>query len=150
MLGRTQGGDALRALLLQLRGGANRLLIYDLAQPTFRGTGGGSPVVNGAGQSGGSLAISGCTPNVTNWALPGDKFSVNGELKMVVAPANTNASGQTTLTFEPVLRASPANGAPLTVTNPTAKFMLRQPTVGWTYETIITTSIEIEGEEAFL
>jgi hypothetical protein len=147
MLGRAQG-DALRALLVKMRGSSNRLLLWDLAQPVFRGVGGGSPVVNGASQTGSTLAITGCPASTNNWALPGDKFSVNGELKMIVAAANTNGSGQTTLTFEPYLRASPSNSAPLTITQPTAKFVLATE-AAWTYSTELTTMIAVEGEEAF-
>lgn len=149
MLGRTEG-DLLRAVLVQLRGGGNRLLMHDVAQPTFRGVGGGTPLVNGAAQTGITLAIDGCPNSVTGWALPGDKFAVNGELKMVVAQANTNASGQATLTFEPPLRAAPADNAPLTIASPTARFKLVGPDVGWAHETVITSAIAHEFEESFV
>jgi hypothetical protein len=148
-LGRAQG-DALRALLVKLRGGANRLLMYDIAQPTFRGVGGGTPLVQGAAQTGITLAIDGCPISTTGWALPGDKFSVNGELKMIVSQANTDGAGQVTLTFEPPLRASPADNAPLTILQPTARFVLVGPDVSWIHETTITSGVSLQFEEAFL
>ena len=143
--------DPIRALLLKLRGQANRLVIWDLVQPLFRGVGGGSPTVNGGSQVGVSLNITGATPNITNWALPGDKFAVNGELKICVASANTNGSGQTTLTFEPALRASPSNGAAITIIQPTAKFVLESNSVLWEYLTgPAVRNIKIGLIEAFI
>lgn len=143
-------GDRLRTLLVKLRGGGNRLLMHDIAQPTFRGAGGGSPLVAGASQLGYTLNIDGCSPNITNWALQGDKFTVNGEMKIIVAPANTNGSGQTSITFEPALRAAPADNAPLTISYPVARFVITSSDVMWMYETVVSSNIELSGEEAFI
>jgi len=140
------GFDALveedRAVMLGIiaavRGQAHRLRVPVYDNPR-RGAGGGTPVVAGASQVGNTLNLSGATPTVTNWLMLGDYFSVvvNGdhELKMVTANASSNGSGLVTVTFEPRLRASPANGATVYVEPqniPVGVFVLENPVNGWT------------------
>jgi len=113
-----------QSFFLQLEGGVNTFYGFDPDGKTPRGAATGTPLVNGASQTGSSLIIDGCTANVTNWMMAGDYFSVNGQLVMVTANANTNGSGQTTLNFKPALRSSPADNAPLTVQNATCTMIL--------------------------
>ena len=121
----------LEAVRLQLRGTANRLVCGHLGRPALRGRGGGTPVVNGANQTGASIAISGLPNSLTGWALPGDLLGIGGELKMVCASVDSNGSGQATVTFEPPLRASPANGSAIVTAAPTARWMLAGNDVAW-------------------
>lgn len=114
----------IQAFLAKLRGGANTFYAYDPDAKTLLGAGGGSPLVNGAGQTGASLNIDGASNSVTNWLKAGDYFEVNGEFKMVVANVNTNGSGQATITFEPPLRDSPPDNAVVNITSPRCKMML--------------------------
>jgi hypothetical protein len=123
---------AMEALLVQLRGRANRLVLWNIARPTLRGVGGGSPVVNGGSQTGNAISITGLPINTTGWAVAGDMLGIGGELKMVTASVNSNGSGVATVTFEPPLRASPANSSAITVSMPTAKFITTTDVVGWT------------------
>jgi len=120
----------LQALLVQLRGQANRLLLHNFARPTPRGTATGTPLVNGASQTGVSLITDGWTAGITALRT-GDFFGVNGELKMVTADAVADGSGNCTISFEPPLRSSPADNAALTTTKPLAIFMLSSPDSGW-------------------
>lgn len=122
-LTRAQRAD-LQAFLLKLRGGANTFYAYDPDGKTARGTPTGTPLVNGGSQTGNSLTIDGCTNSVTGWLKAGDYFTVNGELKMIIADVNSNGSGQATLTFEPSLRSSPADNAAITVSTATCEMML--------------------------
>ena len=74
--------DQLRALetfVLQLRGAAGRFQLGDQANAEPTGAAEGSPVVDGAGQTGGLLTIQGCTKN-QNFLLAGDYITVNNEL----------------------------------------------------------------------
>ncbi len=119
-----------QAFLMQLRGRVNHAAMYNLARPLPRGTIAGTPLVKGAGQSGATLAIDGCSVGTT--LKKGDFFGVNGELKMVVADATANGSGEMSVTFEPPLRASPADNAAITTTRPTALFMLESDESMWT------------------
>ncbi|WP_299733838.1 hypothetical protein [uncultured Endozoicomonas sp.] len=99
----------LEVFLLQLRGAAGRFRIGDQANAEPRGLAQGTPVIDGAGQYGGVLNIRGCTPN-QNFLMVGDYITINDELKRLVADANADSEGKTTLRFEPNLRKSPADG----------------------------------------
>ena len=121
----------LEATLVQLAGRAGRVYLWNFARPTPRGSAAGTPLVKGAGQTGNSLIIDGCATTITGWLKAGDYFGVNGELKMMTANANTNGSGETTLTFGPMLRSSPADNAAITVTRPTATFALQDDAQAW-------------------
>jgi hypothetical protein len=117
----------LMAFLARLRGQAHRVVLPDHAY-TRAGTLAGTPLVKGAAQTGVSLLIDGCTNDTT--LLAGDLFTVNNELKMVVADS-TVAGGEITVAFVPPLRTSPADNAPVTVAAPTGTFLLTSNTVGW-------------------
>lgn len=119
----------LQAFLVTLRGRAGRFYLYNFARMMPRGTISGTPLVKGAAQTGNTLIIDGCTVGST--LLAGDYFAVNGELKMVVANATANGSGEMTLTIEPPLRASPADNAAVTTYQPTATFMLASDEAKW-------------------
>lgn len=88
----------------------------------------GTPLVNGASQTGSTLAIDGATLSATI-ASKGDFFSFNDtssrkRLHMLTADATTNGSGQVTLAIAPPLRSSPADNAALDFSTPGAVFML--------------------------
>lgn len=124
----------LRAFIAEMRGQANRVLVTppDLDQ---QGAYGGTPLVNGASQTGDSLVINGASNNITNWARAGDYISFpNGtwnELKLVTADANSDGAGNVTLSIEPVIRNSPADAAAVEVTTPTGQFLMSDSTMGW-------------------
>lgn len=114
----------LRAFLAQLRGRAGRVYLWDMSMETPEGVATGTPLVMGAAQVGSSLVTDGWTASVTGILLTGDYIGVGGELKTLIADANSNASGQATLVFEPPLRASPADNAAITLIKPTCIFRL--------------------------
>ena len=98
-----------------------------------QGAFGGTPLVAGASQTGLTLNIDGASINITDWMKAGDIFSVNGEMKIATADADTDGLGEATLTFSPRLRSSPADNAAIETTNPTGVFMLASPTQTWNY-----------------
>ena len=118
-----------QAHLMQLRGRVNRSMLYNFARPVPRGTIAGTPLVAGASQTGNTLAIDGCTAGTT--LLAGDFFGVGGELKMVTADATASGGGAMTLTFEPPLRASPADNAAISTLYPTVGMMLQEDVTKW-------------------
>lgn len=130
----------LLALIAKLRGQEHRVRLPVWDNPK-RGVYGGSPLVWGAGQSGGSINIDSAALSVTDYIKAGDYFSiiVNGEpeLKMAVADGDTNGSGQISgLTFEPRLRAVPADNAAIHVEDgvlptPAGIFFLSEAETGW-------------------
>ncbi len=106
---------AVQAMMIKLRGAANTFYGYDPTAMTPRGVGTGTPLVNGAGQTGTSLISNGWTPNVTGILLAGDYISVNNELKMLTQDADSDGTGSATLRFEPPFRYSPGDNASITV-----------------------------------
>jgi len=122
-----------------MRGRANRMRVsvYDNEK---RGAYGGTPLVDGASQTGSSIDLKGCSNNISNWIRRGDYFSVaiNGEheLKMCTADASSNGTGLITVSFEPRLRFSPANSAVVFVedgvlSKPQGVFLLANGEQNW-------------------
>jgi hypothetical protein len=121
------------ALIDLLQGGTGRLRCWDWRREAPLGVATGTPLVRVAG-AGASLQTKGWTPNVAGILLAGSYFSVNGELKRLVADASSNASGHATLYFKPPLRNQAAVDQPLTLVKPTAVFMLTDERVSWAQE----------------
>lgn len=120
----------MQAFLAKLNGQQHRFTLQNHAE-NQRGSFGGTPLVAGAAQTGTTLNIDGCSLSVTNWIRAGDWFSVNGELKMAVADANSDGAGLATLTFVPRLRAAPPNNDPITTSSGTGTFLLDSRSVSW-------------------
>ena len=112
-----------KAFFTALRGQVNTFYAYDPDNKTPRGAAGGTPLVNGANQTGTSLIIDGCTPN-QYFLLAGDYFNVGSALHMITQPILADGSGNATLVFEPYLRTSPADNAPITTSNCTCTMIL--------------------------
>jgi hypothetical protein len=79
----------------------------------------GTPAVNGAGQTGTTVALSGFTASQIGVVKAGDLLQFSGGTKvyMATADADSNGSGQVSLSIQPALVASPASGALVTVRN---------------------------------
>ena len=138
----------LQAALAQLRGQANRLLVPNYARLNPRGTiAGQSPTVNGAGQTGNTLVLANCGAAKT--FLRGDYFKVNGEFKMVTVDSTSDGAGALTVTFEPPLRVSPANAAPVTLASPTCRMVIEQDKAGWLTRAPLFTDVNLSLIESF-
>lgn len=129
----------LMALIAELRGQANRVRV-EVADNPARGAYGGTPLVDGASQTGNALTVDGLSTSVTNWIRRGDYFSVdvNGEheLKIATADASSDGTGDITLNFEPRLRASPLDNAAIYVqdgvlSRPQGVFQFSGAVNGW-------------------
>ena len=116
--------------LVSLNGAEGSFLLGDTANLTPRGIGTGTPLVKGASQTGYDLITDGWTINQTGILKAGDWIQLGtgstARLYKVVADANSNGTGDATLTLWPKLRSSPADNAALTVTSPMGRFMLAQ------------------------
>jgi hypothetical protein len=114
----TQGASARRlsAFLDALAGGVGTFTLRD---PSIQNPSGlGSPQVNGAGQSGTSLATDGWTGTGLR---AGDFFSLGTGSTLRLYRMTADAvpvAGAVTLQFVPALRVSPADDAALNVVNP--------------------------------
>ena len=107
---------AMEIFLLQLRGAANRVRIGDHAFDEPAGPGAGNPVVDMNNQTGSVLRIVGCEPEQL-FLITGDYFTVNDELKRLIADARSDLDGRADLYFEPPLRHAPDSGTAVVVHN---------------------------------
>lgn len=102
-----------------LRGQAGRFYLYNHFHSTPSGVATGTPQINGAAQTGGTLLTKGWTISQTGILLAGDYIGFGDELKIVTADANSDGAGLATVSIEPPIRTSPADSASITTTEPT-------------------------------
>lgn len=117
----------MRGFLASLNGKTHRFTVHDHSI-ALRGTVAGTPLVNGASQTGNTIITDGWTSgdNLTN----GDMIGLDGELKIVTADISETA-GAMTISFQPEIHTSPANNSSVVTTNPTGIFMLLPDAVSW-------------------
>jgi hypothetical protein len=123
------------AWLLSLRGQLGTFLLGDPNGATARGAATGTPLVNGASQTGGSLVIDGAATSVTGWLKAGDYIQLgsNGSstLHKVLADVNSDGSGNVTLDIWPHIRTAPADNATVTVSSAKGLFRLSSNEQAW-------------------
>lgn len=127
--------------IISLRGQVGTLLIGDPAGTTPQGTVSGSPVVNGAGQSGFELSIR----SLTGGFKAGDYIQIGNHLHKIVQ----DVSGATaTLDIWPRLRESPGDGDPVIYTNAKGLFRLSSPISPFSYSSPTVSSVSFSITEA--
>ena len=143
------------AFLLTLRGQYGTFLLGDPNGTAPRGsaaTTAGTPVVNGASQTGEDLNIDGLPTSVTGYLLAGDYIQLgsgpSSSLYKVLTQVNTNASGQATLTIWPSLTTAPADGDTITLNNTKSVFRLSSNTASWEINNISSYGITFDCVEA--
>lgn len=137
--------QTLEAFLFRLDGVTHRAVIPCFSyrrQATITGT----VVVSGASQTGTSLVTSGWAQNTTVMKA-GDRFTVENNMYVVVADA-TAAAGVATLSLHTILRSSPANGASINYSAPTARYLLAEPAQVAAMPGVFK-SLALEFDEAF-
>jgi hypothetical protein len=109
----------IQAFVIAQRGQTDSFTMVLPGHKQPQGVATGTPLVNGATQSGRALATKGWSASVTGLLKAGDFIGIAGQTKvyMVTADASSDASGNATLTIEPGLMSSPADGAALVVRN---------------------------------
>jgi len=142
--------EAWVAAIVSLNGLEGSFLLGDTANKSPRGVGTGTPLVNGAGQTGYDLATDGWTISQTGILKAGDWIQLgtgtSSRLYKVMADANSNGSGQATLTLWPKLRSSPADNAAIVVTWPKGKFMLAGD-FDWSMDALKTYGLSFQAVE---
>lgn len=115
----------------ELNGREGTFMCGDDARPFPRGSARqapGTPLVNGAGQTGNNLNIDGAPVSALNYLEKGDYFGLGAttaqRMYMITQKTATNASGAATLQFWPKLRSSPADNDPIYLFKPMTKFRL--------------------------
>lgn len=123
------------AWLVSLRGQLGTFTLGDPIGATPRGSAGGTPVVNGASQTGGTLVIDGCTADQTGWLKAGDYIQLGAAgtatLHKVLQDANSDSSGNVTLDIWPYIRNSPADNSTVVTSNAVGNFRLSGNQQAW-------------------
>lgn len=122
---------ALKAFLTRLRGQVGQFYLKDYSYIGAAGVATGTPVVSGASQTGATINTTGWTVSTPGILLAGDLINVGTELKIVVVDADSDVSGNSTITIEPPIRTSPSDASPIVITNPTAIMRLEENTIMW-------------------
>lgn len=127
------------SFLVSLQGVKGTFLMGDPIAATPRGSASsapGTPVVNGADQTGDSLTIDGCPASATGYLKAGDYIQLGGgsaaTLHKVLQDVNTNGAGQATLDLWPYIRNAPADDATVIVSNAKGLFRLGSNQTDWT------------------
>lgn len=140
------------AFLLQLQGQYGTFLMGHSAAKTPRGTASGTPLVNGADQTGKTLITDGWTHGVTGIMKAGDHFQIgttsSSRLYKMLKDVDSDGSGNAVLEFTPRLRVSPADNAAIIVTNPVGLWRLADNTPTWDIGRQLTYGIAFKAIEA--
>lgn len=123
------------AFLASLRGRRGTFYLSPPAEGSGRGALSGTPLVKGAGQTGGTIVIDGCGTSVTNWVRKGDWLQFgsgsSSRLHMSLTDASSNGSGEVTLELWPGPRTAPGDNSAVVVSNPQGVFRLAGNERGW-------------------
>ena len=143
------------AFLLSLKGQIGTFLLGDPNCVTAQGSASttpGTPLVNGAGQTGDTLIIDGLPVSTTGYLLPGDYIqlgsSTTTQFYKVLTQVNTSVSGGATLDLWPNLRSSPADNATIIVANTKGRFRLKDNVTQWGINEISSYGITFDCVEA--
>ena len=125
----------LHAFLTRLSGKQHRVSLFDPHLPAPQGTINlaGVTVQTLAAQFATSIILQGC--GNTRTLLRGDWFGVNGQAVITVVDSTSNAGGIMTVEFRHPLRASAAVSAAVTLSSPTALYILVTSEFGAPYGT---------------
>lgn|SRR6202795_5240163 len=134
------------AFLLSLRGRAGTFLFGDPSAVNPQGNAGGSPIVSGAGQTGGSLLITGLTGTIE----AGDYFAIgSGSTQRLYKNLTDQSGSPCTLDIFPFIRESPAANAPLTLVNAQGVFRLTENAQPWSVDEAMHYQLNFKAREAF-
>jgi hypothetical protein len=136
---------------LNLEGTYGRFLMGDPSAKTPLGIATGTPLVDGAGQTGNFLVTKGWTPSQTGIMLCGDYIQIgtglNARLHMVTADADSSAGGIATLRIAPSLRESPVDNAEIIVNDAKGLFKLTSNSFPWSVEPGKIYRVAFQAEE---
>jgi hypothetical protein len=118
----------LLAFLFRLNGSQHRFRMHDFSYAR-RGAGGGTPLVNGAGQTGKSLVVDGGPASQTDWLKAGDQIEVGSLLHSVDADVNTDGGGNATILVSPRIFIAPNNNDAVEIDKPRNSFALNVNTI---------------------
>lgn len=139
------------ARMAQLKGMKGTFLLGDPDARTPQGVATGTPLVNGGTQVGDTLVTDGWTHSVTGILLAGDYIQLGSgstqRMHILTSDANSDGSGNATLSIWPTLRGSPADDAAIVTSNCMTQFRLDKP-FNWSANEASTYSITFSATEA--
>jgi len=144
--------DPIIAALISLWGIGTLLLGPAGPGKTAKGVATGTPLVNGANQTGKTLATDGWTIEITGILKAGDFFQLGSgatsRLHMFLLNYDTHATGDLTVDLWPRIRESPADNSPIVIASPKGIFRLigNEPT--WEQDEGYIHGLNFEAEEA--
>jgi hypothetical protein len=151
---RDEGEDWV-SFLVKLKGQQGTFLLGDPSGATPRGsaaTTAGTPVVNGAGQTGSSLTIDGLPVSVSGYLKAGDYIQLgtasSSTLHKVLNDVTTSASGEASFDIYPSIRTAPADGSSVTVSNAKGVFRLSSNETSWSISEVELFGISFSAVEA--
>ncbi len=128
------------AWLVSLKGLRGTFLMGDPVGCTPRGSAGGTPLVNGASQTGDTLNIDGCTASQTPWIKAGDYIQLgsasSASLHKVLADANSDGSGEVVLDIWPNINVAQADNATIVTSNAKGVWRLANNESNWSINEI--------------
>lgn len=142
------------AWLLSMRGREGTFLLGDPLGATPRGSAGGTPLVNGADQTGDSLSIDGCTAGQTGWLKAGDYIQLgsgaSASLHKVLQDVDSNGAGQATLDLWPSVRTAPADNSAIVTSSAQGVFRLATSETEWSIDSIGHWGVVFSAVEAIV
>lgn len=138
------------AFLAALRGRYGTFLAGDPSRATPQGAASGVPVVNGSNQTGSALVTKGWTAGVTGILKAGDHISISNHLYVVLEDADSDLSGEATLTLWPEIRqvGGYADNTTIVVSSPKQEFRLASNIRGYSVGTDHNIDVSFSGVEA--
>jgi hypothetical protein len=141
--------------LMKMNGVFGTFLLGDPNGGTARGSASttpGTPVVNGASQTGNELDIDGLPASATGYLKAGDYIQLgsgsSAQLYKVLDDVDSNASGEATLTIWPNLRSSPDDDATVVVSSAQGVFRLADNQTDITIDTASIYGLAFQAIEA--
>lgn len=144
---RAQAEDFI-GFMLALNGQEGTFTLGDPDGATARGIATGTPLVNGASQTGRTLVTDGWTTGQTGIMKAGDWIQVGSYAYKVTQDANSDVSGNATLEIFPALQSSPSNNAAITVANTTTTWRLASNEMMWSANDLAHFGITMRAIEA--
>jgi len=139
----------MQAFLAKLNGQEHRFYLQDHSFAR-RGAGGGTLLINGADQSGSTLVCDGATFSVSDYLMSGDYVAFNNELHMVTADADSDGSGEVSLSIAPPIRKQTNDNDVVDYSVPVLGVFILSSKVSWDNNPGINSSFTIEAIEDVL
>lgn len=107
-----------------------------------------SAAVAASTQTGIAIYIKGLPASTSGLLLAGDQFEIDGQIKFLTAPLDSDAAGGGYLQFSPPLRRAVSDNTPVIICKPMGRFMLAGDS-GWANEPGVFSTAALDLEEAF-